>query len=238
MKVCTAVTVTLIVALMSLLTETQAQTLFSTDFNAGDGGFTVNTPAPYDGPWTYRALTGSWGQDGQSAENRQPNTSILNSPAVVIPGTNSVTLSFDHRYSFEAAGAANHWDGGQVGISVNGGPYSVVPNSAFLQFGYNGSVLAGSASVLAGQEAFVETNNDYNSGFSTSIADLGSFNPGDTISVQFMVGNDTNTNGPNIPNWEIDSFTLSTVPEPSSIALVMTVLGFSAIGLTGRRRQV
>lgn len=210
-----------------------AASIFTTDFSADDGGFTVNTPTPYDGPWTYRAGTASWGEDGQQPENSRPNTSMLNSPTIIITTAGEVTLSFDHRHSLEGG----RWDGGQVRLSVNGGAYATVPGSAFLQNGYNGTVLPNSASVLAGQSAFVETSAGYASGFLTSVAELGSYNPGDSISVQFIVGNDTNTRGPNLPNWEIGSFTLSGpaagVPEVTN-SLGLLMLGLAGVGLARR----
>lgn len=218
----------ILVALGMGVPSAHAVVIFSADFNANDGGFTVNTPQAYDGPWTYRAGTGSWGEDGQAPENSRPNTSMLNSPLIAIAAAGAVTMNFDHRYSFEEG----FWDGGQVRISVNGGAYTTVPGAAFLQNGYNGSVLSNSASVLAGQPAFVETSSGFGSGFITTMVDLGSFAAGDMISVQFIVGNDTNTRGPNLPNWEIDSVTLNG-PGPSPVPEFTGTLTLLSLGLAG-----
>jgi hypothetical protein len=186
--------------------------LASVDFNANDGGFTVSTPQAYDGPWVYNAATGSWRQDGQQPDNGHPNTSLLESPTIPITVAGQVGLSFTHRYSFEQDSV--NWDGGQVRVSVNGGPFTAVPGSAFTANGYNGAVGGGSSSALSGQPAFVGTTPGYTSGasaagFITSVASLGNFNAGDTVRVQFMAASDTNTRGPIVPNWEIDSGALT-----------------------------
>ncbi len=192
----------------------QAAVLLSENFDASDGGFTVNTPIAYDGPWVYSAGTGSWTEAGQNPENGHQNNSTLISPAIVVPQAGEVQLTFSHRYSFEAG----QWDGGQVRISVNGGAFTAVPAANFTQNGYNGTVLPNSQSSLAGQSAFTENSPDFGNTKVTSIATLGSFKAGDSIQVAFLAANDTNTRGQFQPNWEIDSITvtsLSTVTLPT-----------------------
>jgi hypothetical protein len=197
----------------------QAAVLLSETFNGGDGGFTVNTPVAYDGPWVYSAGSGSWTQDGQNSEDGHPNTSTLMSPAILVPqaGVGVVQLTFAHRYSFEAG----QWDGGQVRISVNGGAFTAVPGANFTQNGYNGAVLENSQSALAGQSAFTENSPDFANTKLTSICTLGSFQAGDSIRVAFMAANDTNTRGQFEPNWEIDSLTIV----DNEVALVAEVNG-------------
>jgi hypothetical protein len=114
-----------------------------------------------------------------------------------------VRLTFSHRWSMEGG----NWDGGQVRVSVNGGPYTAVPASAFTENGYNGTVLGNSASVVKGESAFVNNSAAYPNRV-TSTCDLGSLNAGDTVSVQFLYAADTNTRG-SVPNWEIDHLTLN-----------------------------
>jgi hypothetical protein len=180
-------------------------TLVSESFNASGGGFTVTTPTPYEAPWAYNAVTGSWIQDGQVADNGVPNTSMLNSPVINVTSSGRVTLTFAHRHSFEGGS----WDGGQVRVSINGGPFNMVPLSAFSANGYNGTVLGGSISVLAGQAAFVNDSVGHGSGsYITSVCSLGDLTAGSTVRVQFIAGNDGNTKG-NTPNWEITSAQIS-----------------------------
>jgi hypothetical protein len=181
--------------------------LASQDFNANNGGFTVTTPQPYDGPWVYNPATGSWQENGQGAtDSGHPNTSLLDSPGFTVTVAGQVILSFDHRYSFEQD--ATSWDGGQVRVSRNGGPFTAVPGSSFTTNGYNGTVGANSSSQLSGQQAFVGTSPNFAGPFITSVVNVGSFNAGDVVRVEFFAGNDGNTTGPQTPSWEIDAVRL------------------------------
>ena len=178
----------------------QGTTLMTQDFNGGDGGFTITTPLAYAGPWVYNAGTGSWRENGQIIENGLTNVSLLSSPPIVLTTAGGVTLSFDHRYSFEDG----NWDGGQVLISVNGGAFTLVSGANFIQNGYNGLAYA-----HGGAPAFVTDSPGFAGGFITSQAYLGAFNNGDSIRVQFNAANDANTTG-NLapPSWEIDALTI------------------------------
>lgn len=205
------------------------------NFNSNDGGFTHTfSPSTFTGPWTYNASGGNWFTDGHSPELGVSMSAHLISPQIVVGPGGRVTLSFDHRYSFEPG----NWDGGAVFVSVNSGLFAKVPGSSFTQNGYDGIVLSGSRSELKGQEAFVNTSPNFSNGLLTSIADLGSFNPGDTLQLAFRFEGDTNTRGPELPNWELDNVRVSTtggVPEPATLAI------WSALFVAGcayyRRRQ-
>src|SRR5207249_4705509 len=84
------------------------------------------------------------------------------------------------------------------------------------------SVSGSSASELHGQTAFTETSADWANTFITSIANLGFFNAGDTVSVQFMAASDTNTRGPNVLNWEIKSGSLTQGGQDPTLRIVAT----------------
>jgi hypothetical protein len=148
-----------------------------------------------------------WHADGDTPELNYAMTSRLRTPPILIARTGVVQVAFTHRYSFEFDG--NRWDGGNLRVSVNSGPYTLVPASAFLTNGYNNTVAILSYAEIAGQPAFTETSPDHGSGTRlTSMAALGFFNPGDTVSIEFTYSGDTNTRG-GIPNWEIDSVTIT-----------------------------
>src|SRR5690606_22875993 len=132
--------------------------------------------------------------------------SELNSGIATVAVAGPVTLSFRHRYSFEFDGT--RWDGGQVRVSVNGGAFTAVPNGSFSAGGYAG-VITGN-NILNGQLAYNGDSPGYASNnFITSVANLGVFNPGDTIRVQFVGAWDEFAEGTN-PNWEIDSVSVFT----------------------------
>ncbi|MEI6567237.1 MAG: immunoglobulin domain-containing protein, partial [Verrucomicrobiota bacterium] len=186
-------------------------TLLSEDFTTNNGGFVVQTPIPFAGAWAYNAAAGTWCEDGQPTNNNQPNTSKLNSPVVTLSHAGNVRLTFAHRYAFQGS-----LDGGQVRLSTNGGPYTAVDPAAFSQNGYRGELLqllvpSGLESELKGQQCFTDMSRNYSgypwARFDTSVANLGTMNAGDTVSVQFMAASD-NTGSSTAPNWEIDSVSL------------------------------
>ena len=178
--------------------------LFTETFNSSNGGFTVTTPQPYEGPWTYNSGAGTWQEYGHGLpDNGQPNTSFLDSSPLTITVAGQAVLSFNHRWSREQS--SRNWDGNQLRMSVNGGAFVTVPGTSFSSNGYNGTVNSTLPSALTGQQAWVGTSPGYASGFLTSVAVLGNFNTGDVIRVRFMAASDSNTTGPFTNGWEIDS---------------------------------
>lgn len=153
------------------------------DFAKDNGGFTVEntTPAP-PGPWVYDTANGHWAANGSEDACTGPYNSRLTSPAIVVPQADEVTLSFTHRYSFEA----DYYDGGQVQLSVNGGPFNPVPAENFSANGYAPGAMVGTG-VLKDLRAFNGASTGYaTSNLITSSAVLGSFNQGDTLVIQFV----------------------------------------------------
>ncbi len=201
--------------------------LLSENFNSGDGGFTVSTPQGYDAPWAYSGGSGSWIEDGQGPDNGHGNVSKLASPVVTTTAAGNVVVSFSHRYSFEFDGTA--WDGGQLRVSINGGPTNTVAGSAFTQNPYNGTAVA------IGSPSWTATSAGHGIGTKiTSTADLGYHPAGTTIRIEFYAGNDSNTKGAT-PNWEIDSVDISQGSSPLNVSLSV---GFTATNDYGDYNQV
>lgn len=206
------------------------------DFNAGGGFSVTNFNDPFDGPWVYGATSGvggsgGWSTDGQGPELGRAPSTYLTSPAIPITAAGAVTLSFDHRYSFEV----DAWDGGAVFVSRNGGAFTKVPGGNFTANGYNGNVRPGSASELQSTEAFIETSAGYGAGqFQTSLAGLGSYVAGDSLRVRFTAAYDTNTTQ-GTPDWVIDNVIVNTpIPEPTSLLMLATA--GVAIAVAARRK--
>lgn len=192
------------------------------DFNADDGDFTVVSTNSPGSPWAYDSGRGSWSAFDRTECGTAPRSSRLNSPGwtVVSPGT--VTLTFVHRHSFEVD--TTRWDGGQLRVSVNGGVYTTVPAASFTANGYNNTIGGTDVpnSEIAGQLAFTAESTGYADGqFITSIARLGTFNAGDTLSIQFLAAWDDCAQG-QVPNWEIDSVEFSPPLEDRRPAPVFT----------------
>jgi hypothetical protein len=227
-KICTilaAVTVTSLVG-----SPATATPLFLQDFNSSNGGFTSAGSAI--APWTYNSSGGCWSTDGRQACS-SPFSETLTSPTVTVSYADQLTLTFDHRYSFEVDQTVR-WDGGQVRISINGGAFSAVPDTSFSANGYDGII--GGNGDLNGQEAFNGNSPGYSTpAFIRSIANLGNFNVGDTLAIQFIAGFDECARGL-VPNWEIDLVQISdqrSVAEPTTLAL----FGLGLAGLGAMRRK-
>jgi hypothetical protein len=206
--------------------------VYSEDFDAGNGGYTPAALGTLEGPWVYNGGPGTWSVNG-SANVGAPASGTLTSPAVVITNGGATTLRFTHRYSFEYDGT--RWDGGQVLVSVNSGPFTPVPQASFTANGYIG-VITGN-NVLTGQEAFNANSPGYPADFITSVASLGVLNAGDTVAVQFLGAWDEFVQG-QLPNWEITSveYVQSVLPVPALstwstalFALLLLAGGFAAL---------
>jgi hypothetical protein len=123
----------------------------------------------------------------------------LESPSYHIPASNTLSprLTFMHYIASEAG-----FDGGNVKISINGGPYALVPASAFLFNAYNGSV--GPTNPLAPQAAFTGTDGGQVTGSwgqsQINLTQVG-VKPGDRIRIRFDFGMDGCAG---IDGWYID----------------------------------
>jgi len=184
--------------------------LFREDFERGLRGWTLTNQGVFAGwpalNWTQdSSLPG--GRAGSAAFAADPNAGncdggagdisgmmSLESPSIHIPnsGTHSQhVVTFDHYVATEAG-----WDGGNLKISINGGPYVVVPSSAFRFNPYNTTLQtagAGNSNPLAGQPGFSGTDGGSLFGsWGQSQIDLTSLGvmPGDDIRLRYDMGMD------------------------------------------------
>ena len=199
--------------------------LYSEDFVANDGGFTVintNNPA---GPWVYNAGRGTWSADGGEGIV----ASLLSSPDITVSKDGFVRLTFRHRYNFEDG--TTEWDGGEVRVSMNGSPYVLVPPENFSTNGYAPGLFVGNG-FIKGLPGFNGQSADYTNSFIKSVAALGAFHAGDMLSVQFAGSWDDGFIMPPPPNWEIDSLSLEdgiAVPVTFSVEATAVVPGATVI---------
>jgi Zn-dependent metalloprotease len=119
-------------------------------------------------------------------------TSLLHVDSKQITIPNSVTnprLTFMHWIATEAA-----FDGGNVKISVNGGPWTLIPAANFIYNAYNATLAAapGNTNPIAGQPAFTGTDGGEVEGtWGRSIINLtGLATSKDKISLRFDFGQD------------------------------------------------
>jgi Zn-dependent metalloprotease len=116
----------------------------------------------------------------------------LESPEIVLPpSTEFARATFDHWVATEAG-----FDGGNLKISVNGGPWQLVPPSEFTFNSYNALLVSadgGNTNPLAGQPAWTGTNAGSVKGGSWGRTHVNVANfagPGDSIRLRWDLGSD------------------------------------------------
>ena len=180
----------------------------SYDFNADGGGFTVGNYGAIEDPWTYNSGPGTWSVDGSTGVGA-PTASGLRTQTFQLDAAGTVDLTFDHRYSIEWDGTTR-WDGAALRYRVNNGDFQHVDGSQFSTEGYIATIQGNNA--LNGLQGFSDVSDGYfDDEFITSVAQLGSYNAGDLIQVEFLGAWDEFARGNpdgTVPNWEIDSLTV------------------------------
>ncbi len=151
-----------------------------------------------------------------NATDDETGVLFLESPTYAIPsGAASPILTFDHWLSTEL-----RFDGGNVRISVNGGPWTLLPVEAFLFNPYNDTINPSSTNPQAGEMAFTGADGGSLEGsWGQSQVDLSAFvAAGDQFQLRFEAGQD-GCNG--TIGWYLDDVSLATCGcesggEPSS----------------------
>jgi Zn-dependent metalloprotease len=164
---------------------------------------TVTSPDFTERDWTWvNALPSGRAGSGFFAPNPNIGTCApggdesgvlhLTSPPIALPMTTSFArATFEHWVATEAG-----FDGGNVKISVDGGPWQLVPPSEFTFNNYNALLVSaegGNTNPLAGQPAWTGNNAGTVKGGSwgRSHLNLGNFaGPGDTIRLRWDLGSD------------------------------------------------
>ncbi len=168
--------------------------MYSDGFENGTPDWTVsntNPPTPYD--WILRtglpgSMTGeAWFVGDPNIGNCQTEGEAavhsLTSPLVFVwDEAREIILSFTHRVATEPA-----YDGGNVKISVNEGPFELIPSDAYRYNAYNAAIPDNSSNPLAGQPAFTGRG----AVWGTSYVDLTSrVHGGDLVQFRFDFGKD------------------------------------------------
>jgi hypothetical protein len=199
---------------------------YSEGFESGLAGWTLTNQGVFAGwpglDWT-QVSTLPGGHPGSAAFGADPNAGNcdggagdisgvmrLESPVIHIPNSKTFGphfVTFEHYVATEAG-----WDGGNLKISINGGPYTVVPSSAY-KFNPNNTTLqtaaAGNTNPLAGQPGFSGTDGGSLFGSwgqsQVNLTILG-VQPGDNIRLRFDMGMDGCTGN---DGWYVDNVTIA-----------------------------
>ncbi|MFH1107596.1 MAG: M4 family metallopeptidase, partial [Planctomycetota bacterium] len=193
--------------------------IFADDFESGMNGWTVAVSGPFGPPTPYNWFQVAGGlpfgrpgtvwhvQDlniGDCETVDESAVHTLSSPPIALPASLfSPTLAFTHYVDVET-----FWDGGNIKISVNFGPFQLIPKTAFLHNEYNDR-LAASLNPIAGQDAWTGFSMDGGT-WGTSLIDLSSFvSGGDIVQIRFDFGKDA-CGG--FLGWYVDDFEVYTCP--------------------------
>lgn len=130
----------------------------------------------------------------------------LDSPEITVPaGASNLRMAFDHWISTEAG-----WDGVNLKISVNNGPFQLVNTGDFIYNPYNTTLitaLQGSDNPMAGQPAFSGSDGGKVGGsWGRSIVNLAPYAaPGAKVKLRFEMGNDC---GGGALGWYLDDLSV------------------------------
>lgn len=171
----------------------------------GRAGFAFFAPDPHNG----RCVTGQSGDDDSGVL-------VLESPELLVPTGRPARLAFDHYVATE-----RDWDGGNLKLSVAGGPWTLVPAEAFVFNPYTGPLFEAptSSDPLAGEPAFHGLDEGSNAGsWGTSIVDLeGLVAPGQPFRLRFELGTDLCV-GSGL-GWWVDDVRLVACADPGPLFL-------------------
>ena len=229
------------------------QSISLTDWESGLGAWTVGT---HDVANHISFDTPNWAVVGSLPDSRAGNAAFvadqdngdcvtdtkagaltLDSPTIVIPGGTQVPrISIDHWFATD-----KRWDGGNFKISVNGGPFNLIPAFVIEVGPYNSTLfpaltdqgLTFNENPLAGQDAFTTDDNYLIGSWGQShINLLGIAEAGDTITLRFDFGIDEC--GGNI-GWyvdEVEFYSCETEfpPTDGSLTLIKQVINNNSGG--------
>ena len=158
------------------------------DFTPRDWGVVNHLPSQRAG-YAIFAADASIGTCSPGGD--QTGVQRLESPEITIPaGATGPRLTFDHWVATEAS-----FDGGNVKISVNGGPWQLVKAADFIYNPYNTTLATaaqGNTNPLAGQPAFSGSDGgSVNGSWGRSIVNLAPYaSASDKVKLRFEMGND------------------------------------------------
>jgi Zn-dependent metalloprotease len=207
----------------------------SATFDLDDWTWTTSLPSG-------RAGAGFFVEDPNSSCNPgAPNESgvrHLTSPAIGLPaGSGFARATFEHWVATEAG-----FDGGVLSVSVNGGPWQVVPPSQFTFNNYSVFLFTaaqGNTDPLAGLPAWSGTDQGTVSGGSwgRTHVNLGNFaRPGDTVRLRWTFGTDLCGGR---TGWYLDNVSVfGCVPNVPAVSVVDAAFPEGNAGRTARAIQV
>lgn len=207
--------------------------LFYEDWESGIGNWTIDQLPVNISTWQPRnwvvstslpeGRTGSaiFGIDpinGNCTNDFENGIIRLQSPIITIPNitTGTFDMAFNHYIATEA-----EWDGGNIKYSLNGGVWTILPISAFLENPYNSAIntlAQGNDNPMRGEVAFTGTNGGSLSGsWGQSVISLSALGVTANSSIQFRF--ELGTDGCNgNDGWYVDEIVIYNCSATLSVA--------------------
>ena len=163
------------------------------------------------------AVFGADPVNGNCSSSLQNGIIRLQSPEITMPDypNGNFEMNFMHYVATEA-----EWDGANIKYSLDGGGWTLLPETAFIENGYNGMInpaFQGNDNPLAGEAAFTGTDGGSSTGsWGRSYIDLSALGVtvNSTIEFRFEVGTD-GCNG--VIGWIIDDLAIYNCQYPLSV---------------------
>ncbi|HJT98712.1 MAG TPA: hypothetical protein VJ696_10400 [Rhodanobacteraceae bacterium] len=156
------------------------------DAAAGTDTWAISPERPFEGANSWKAL------DPATVSDQR-----LTSPVITLPDDlDGLSFQFQQFRKLEGGGSTC-LDGGILEMSIDGGPFSQVPDAQLLVGGYDGTVTTGSGNPLAGNPAWCGPGASYQ----PVIADLGSY-AGHDVQFRFRLGSNSSVSR---DGWWIDA---------------------------------
>jgi Zn-dependent metalloprotease len=190
--------------------------IFFEDWEAGMGSWTTEqlpvNPESWisrdwiiiNNPGTNRPGNVVWGRtniQGNCTTNLQDGIIRLTSPVITMPNIPDGTfeMAFNHVIALETG-----WDGANIKYSVDGGSWSLIPLSAFIENPYNYESLNTSSNPLSNQPVFTGVDEGINLAWGTSVVDLSTIAVVANSTVQFRFEIGTDGCDGEITGWALD----------------------------------
>ncbi|MCU0756912.1 MAG: hypothetical protein MUE46_17670 [Xanthomonadales bacterium] len=179
---------------------TVASSVFSEDFTAGVGGFTIGgTGAQNWALSTVRPSPASGGNAMLATNVATVSDQQLTSPVIALPTDQQpLTLRYQNWRNIENNGATGCWDGGVLEISVNDAAFTPLAGPALLNDPYRGPISSGFSNPLAGRDAWCEP--DPGRAYANSLVDLSPF-AGQSVRLRWRLATDSSVSR---EGWYVD----------------------------------
>ncbi len=200
---------------------TIATDVFTENFTAGAGGFTVGgTGAQTWALSTVRPSPASGGNAMLAVDIATVSDQQLTSPAINLPtGQQPLTLQFQNWRNIENNGTTGCYDGGLLEISVDGGAFTQLAGAALLNDPYRGPISASFGNPLAGRNAWCEPNPGRPYG--NTLVDLSPY-AGNSVRLRWRLGTDDSAAR---EGWYVDDVKVQSCVSGDPADLAMTMVG-------------